>query len=232
MMLQIQAVGRDHHPRRMHPLLQQVLADGFRHRHARRDAVGPQAVERRVAHQTLLVRNARDPEATGRDHPIDVRLDAVAKMDQRRTRLAERLLQQAGTRQRVFDEVAHRTDGSPHGRPGAGPAIRQTVRDRARQLGNAFEHDDVAAGAGQGRRDVFRFVDQERGIEAAAVDATNQVQQSGQRSPDMAGFAALDEKNSLPHADPTLYMGRYRGISSCGTRRQSVDSGHMPRPSV
>jgi hypothetical protein len=122
-MLEIEAIGRHHHTRGVDPLLQQMLADRFGHRHAGGHPLAPETVERGVADQALLVGDARDAEAPRRDHAVDVWLDAVAEVDEVGTGLLESRFEQPRAGQRMLHEMPHRPERPPQ----LGPRSRAPI---------------------------------------------------------------------------------------------------------
>src|SRR5439155_1647431 len=99
-----------------------------RHADAAVDAAGREALEGRVADECLLVRQHRHARPAGGDDPVEVRLDAVAEMDDVRPLGTQHRQERPGARHDVLDEPADNAGMTPEPHESTGAVVERPAR--------------------------------------------------------------------------------------------------------
>ncbi len=183
-----------------------VRLDLLGHADAGLEPAGGEALERADALEALLVAHDRDAAAARGDQAVQVRAQAVGEVDERRPLAPEEL----GERARAGAHHAVEVGGAePHS---AEPALAV----RARRAGE--RRQDVHGQAVGG--DVLRLVERQHGCEAGAVEPRDQVEDAGERAPDHAAGARLDEQDAARRhgREPQTLIGGAAGCQAKGRR--------------
>ena len=183
-----------------------VRLDLLGHADAGLDPARGEALERADALEALLVAHHRDAAEPRGDQTVQVRAQAVGEVDEGRPLAPEELGERTSAGAHHAVEVG---GAEPH-------SAERALAVRARRAGE--RRQDVHGQAVGG--DVLRLVERQHGFEAGAVEPRDQVEDAGERAPDHAAGARLDEQDAARRhgREPQTLIGGAAGCQAKGSR--------------
>src|SRR5207249_2675768 len=183
----------------------------------------------------LLVRQHRHVRPARRHHAVEVRLDAVAEMDDVRPLGAQQGDERPGARHHLLNEPPDGAGLAPQLDETAGAVVERPPHRNPPAQPARGQYEHPAARARQRSVERLLLVEEERRRVGAPVEGAHQVEKTGERSADQTGLAVLDEEDSPYHGGSPVKQDADRQrkspaqatrLSACATPCTSASSPH------